>query len=245
VLTREELAARVIAQTGTPHLGEVPRESWGALLKPPAFLGQLCFGPSAGQNVRFTRPASWLGPAEAVPVDDALAEVTRRFLGAHGPATREDYGRWFGRVSPANSLQRIEALGDEVDEVSIDGARAFLPAGEARAAAEGGPPGSVRLIPAFDHYVVAAADHAERLMPKPLRARVYRQAGWLSPVLLVDGRMDGVWRHERKGKRLLVTIEPFVKVTARTRRAAEEEAERLARYVATSGSVPFIAVEWA
>jgi hypothetical protein len=46
-------------------------------------------------------------------------------------------------------------------------------------------------------------------------------------VLLVDGRMDGVWRHERRGSRLLVQIEPFVELPGWARRATEEEAERL------------------
>jgi hypothetical protein len=66
--------------------------------------------------------------------------------------------------------------------------------------------------------------------PGPFKARTYRPQGWLSPVLLVDGRMDGIWRQEAKDKRLLVTIEPFVEPPAWARRAAEAEAERLAAW---------------
>jgi hypothetical protein len=50
-------------------------------------------------------------------------------------------------------------------------------------------------------------------------------------VLLVDGRMDGVWKHERKGKRLVLTIEPFGRVPKRVRAGAEAEAERLAGFL--------------
>jgi DNA glycosylase AlkZ-like len=50
-----------------------------------------------------------------------------------------------------------------------------------------------------------------RLTRRYVAFRVYRSQGWLSPVLLVDGRMEGVWRHERKGGRLIVDIEPFAK----------------------------------
>jgi DNA glycosylase AlkZ-like len=67
----------------------------------------------------------------------------------------------------------------------------------------------------------------------PFKARVYRPQGWLSPVLLVGGRMDGVWRQETKGRRVQVTIEPFAgPLPTRVRHAAEAEAERL---VAWSG----------
>ncbi len=63
-------------------------------------------------------------------------------------------------------------------------------------------------------------------------------AGWISPVLLVDGRMEGVWRHERKGGRLIVEIEPFAEQPGWVRRVTEEEAERLARFL--GGELEFI-----
>ena len=89
----------------------------------------------------------------------------------------------------------------------------------------------VRLLPAFDQYVVTATRQAEHLLPGPFKARVYRPQGWLSPVLLVGGRMEGVWRQEVKGGRVQVTIEPFAgPPPAWARRAAEAEAERLAAF---------------
>jgi DNA glycosylase AlkZ-like len=79
--------------------------------------------------------------------------------------------------------------------------------------------------------VVTATRQAERLMPGPFKDRVYRPQGWLAPVLLVDGRMEGVWRQEARGRRLTVAIEPFAgPPPARVRRAAEAEAERLAAF---------------
>jgi hypothetical protein len=47
--------------------------------------------------------------------------------------------------------------------------------------------------------------------------------------------MDGTWRQEAKGRRLLVTIEPFTgPPPARVRKAAETEAERLAAFAGAS-----------
>jgi Winged helix DNA-binding domain len=57
-------------------------------------------------------------------------------------------------------------------------------------------------------------------------------------VLLVDGRMEGVWRHERKGGRLIVEVEPFAEQPGWVRRRVEEEAERLARFL--GGELEFI-----
>ncbi len=50
-------------------------------------------------------------------------------------------------------------------------------------------------------------------------------------MVLVDGRMAGVWKHERKGSRLTVTIEPFTKLPKWAVKAAESEAEALANFL--------------
>jgi hypothetical protein len=99
------------------------------------------------------------------------------------------------------------------------------------------PKRSIRLLPAFDQYVIGASYHAENLLPGDLRSRVYRPQGWVSPVLLLNGFMQGVWRHEIKGSRVEVVIEPFVKVPVWARRAAAQEAERLAAFLGGSLSL--------
>ena len=209
LLTRQELAARVGELTGSPELGDKLRGSWGALLKPAAALGLLCFAPNQGQQVRFTRPDTWLGGWADHDPEQALAEVTRRFLAASGPVTREDFARWWGVPSPARGGRLLERLGSEVARVEVEGTVAYALATDLPGLAEAGGSRTVRLLPAFDQYVVTATLQPERLMPGPFKARVYRPQGWLSPVLLVGGRMDGTWRQEAKGRRLLVTIEPF------------------------------------
>ena len=50
-------------------------------------------------------------------------------------------------------------------------------------------------------------------------------------MVLVDGRMDGVWRHKRNGDRLVVGVEPFADLSPAARHGVEEEAERLAGFL--------------
>jgi len=234
MLTREELAVAVSQLTGSAHVCETLRHSWGGILKPAAFRGQLCFAPSLGQNVRFTRPDQWLGGWQQEDPSHAMREITRRFLAAYAPATRDDYARWW-RMPAAAAKASIEGLGAEVTQVEVEGIRAWMLTEDVAEAAASSPPGSARLLPAFDPYVIAASPHLSHLLPGDFRGRIYRPQGWVSPVLLVDGRMDGIWRHERKGGRLIVQIEPFVALPTWARRAAEEEAERLA--VFTGGAL--------
>ena len=234
VMTREELAQKVGQLTGSRKLAaKVGYGSWGTILKPAAMTGRLCFGPSVGQRVRFTRPSSWVASrAPSMDSEAATAIVTRRFLSAYGPATYHDLARWWGGGGVSTARQWIAALGEEVRSVDLAGEQAWMLAVDAREARDLPPIRSVRLIPAFDQYVIGASRHAEHLLPGDLRSRVYRQQGWISPVLLVNGFIHGVWHQEKiKGSRVDAVIEPFLKVPAWTRSGAEEEAERLAAFL--------------
>jgi uncharacterized protein YcaQ len=228
-LSREALADEVARITGSAKLGSQLRSGWGSVLKPAAYRGSLCFAQSDGQRVRFTRPDTWLGTWSEHDPEAAVLETARRFIAAAGPVTREDYARWWG-VQPAEGGRVLRRLGDELVPVEVEGDAAWVLAKQADEIGESAPVPSVRLLPAFDQYVVMATRHAERLMPGPFKDRVYRPQGWLSPVVLVDGRMAGVWRQEAKGRRLLVTVEPFAKLGPRATRGVAEEAERLAAW---------------
>jgi hypothetical protein len=107
----------------------------------------------------------------------------------------------------------------------------WLLAADVKAATTCRPAHAVRLLPAFDQYVVASTRQADHLLPGPHRARVYRPQGWLSPVILVDGQMAGVWKHERKGSRVTVTVEPFTKLPKPVKEGVEQETARLATFL--------------
>jgi hypothetical protein len=157
--------------------------------------------------------------------------VARRYLDAYGPATYHDLARWWSGGGVSTARQWIASLGEEVSPVELDGAKAWMLTDHVRKIRELASKRSIRLLPGFDQYVVGASYHAERLLPGDLRHRVFRPQGWISPVLLVNGRMEGVWRHVIKGSRVEVVIEPFVEVPAWVRRVAGHEAERLAAFL--------------
>jgi hypothetical protein len=224
-LTREALAAAVGVRTGevAAKLGG----GFGDLLKPAAFTGDLLFADSDGRRVRFARPADWLGGFAAEDGEAAARAVVRTYLAAYGPAPREQFQRWFGMTSPAEAGRWLATLGDEVTELDAG----WMLAADAEEAATATPAGVVRLLPAFDHYVVAAPRGADAVLPAAHRAAVYRPQGWLSPVVLLDGRMLGVWSHELRGDALAVAVEPFAKLASDVTGGIEAEAARLAAFL--------------
>jgi uncharacterized protein YcaQ len=231
ILSREELAVVVEDVTGDASVAENIRFSWGSYLKPASFRGHLCFAPSDGGRVRMTSPATWLrDPIERPEPADALREVGRRFLSAYAPATADDLGIWsgFGRAR----VRRILAeLGDEAVEVDVGGEQCLVLARDLRAIAAAETPDVARLLPAFDPWVAGASRTSGAFVDPAHRARIYRPQGWFSPVVLVNGRMVGVWRHERKGRQLVVELELFGRLPAWACTQLESEAGRLVGFL--------------
>jgi hypothetical protein len=164
------------------------------------------------------------GPWEEPNAAEAVAVVVHRFLDAFGPATTDDFARWWG-VVPADGKRAVRPLAGELVEVDVDGSPAWLtPAGAEAVAATRLLRGHVRLVPAFDTYVLAPHSHRRHAWPEGLHDRISRKAGWITPALLVDGRVAGVWSHERRGDAVAVEIEALTPLSKRVRAAAEAHA---------------------
>lgn len=228
-LTRDELADRIAAITGHAHLGEQLRSGWAAVLKPAANQGLLCQGPPRGTNVTFTDPARWLG-ADGTAGDDpdpdaAMTTVMASFLDTYGPATRDDLARWLG-VTPKTARLVLAAHGVDLVEVDVAGHRAWMTPTGAAAAAAAGRPGGVQLLPGFDPYVLAPISHRAHTIPDGRLDAVSRTAGWISPVLLVDGRVAGTWEADTTGDTTTVTVTPFAELSTAVVDAARTHLEQ-------------------
>jgi hypothetical protein len=239
-MTREQFAVAMAAHTGVDAL--VPaliESSWGGPLEPSAFRGDLCFGPNRGRNVAFVHPHDWLGGWCEIEPRDALRAVIRRYLSVYGPATPRDFGRWWG-AGATLSTKGFKELGDELEAVAVEGWKAFalrstLESMESRSAT-----GSVRLLPMFDAYVHGLLNY-DQLLPAAVRRLVFRPQGWVSAVVLVDGRISGVWEYTVKPSRTIVTVRMFAAPTAHVRDAIVVEAERLNDFLDTAVAVDFAA----
>jgi hypothetical protein len=133
----------------------------------------------------------------------------------------------------------VEALGDAVIEVEVDGLRAFARANDLDAIESTKPTrGAVHLLGGFDPLIVGGGLR-EQLIPPAHLKRVSRTAGWISPVVLVDGVAAGVWDARQAGKVLTVTVEPFGTLTASLRKGIAAAAERVATAQGLSATVGY------
>jgi hypothetical protein len=224
--TREELAAAVSTRRGLRRLAEGLGSSWGTLLKPLAWQGDLCFGPSRDGRVTFMRPedasSHWAG---VLNPDEAAPGAIVSYLAAFGPATIDAFGNWltggwFGKRQPRTWFA---ALGDRVAEIEVDGERAYALEEDIDDLASARPTSAVRLLPGFDQYVLGPGTADGRVVPSPRRAAVSKQSGWISPVVVAGGVVCGTW--ELDGDQVRVAW--FREAGRLPRRALETEVARL------------------
>ena len=89
--TRAALRER-LERAGIPNL----QHSMIHLIFGAAIRGRIVRGPMVGRQHAFALVRDWL-PASPPPARDvALAELARRYLAGHGPATESDLARWAG-----------------------------------------------------------------------------------------------------------------------------------------------------
>jgi hypothetical protein len=229
VLTRAELAQRLGRVMKRPDLAERVMGTWGAVIKPAAYWGKLCFGPNRGRNVTFVSPREWMGPWVDVDGTEALAELALRYVDTYGPSTRDDYTRWLG-VEAKIGRRGFDAIASKLVAVDVEGLDAWLTPAAAASITKRSPRSTVRFLPAFDPYVVGVLRHLDRLLPDAsLRARVSRTAGWISPTIAVDGRIVGVWRHDRIRGGVELTVETFVDLPRDEEQAVEVQRATMSR----------------
>ena len=230
-LTRGELIEAVIARRGYGHLGDALRSGWGTLLKPYAWQGDLCFGPSQGNRVTFTTPKTassrWAGVPEP---DDAAPVAIASYLRAYGPANADAFGRWIGSGRIGKRLVRtwFEALGPRLAEVEVGGERAYVLAEDLDDLRSTKPTRTLRLMPGFDQFVLGPGTDDGHVVPPHRRRAVSKQSGWIAPVVLVGGVARGTWGVAND--RVLVSW--FKEAGAIRRSALQGEVERISGILA-------------
>ncbi|MGY0499061.1 winged helix DNA-binding domain-containing protein [Nocardia sp. FBN12] len=233
VLTRDELVAAVLAEPGFAHLGEQLRSGWGAVLKPLAWQGALCHGPARGTKVTFTAPADHAPGWKGLPDPDVAAPLLiSAYLGAYGPATPAAFDAWLSRNSVRKTVLRawFATMGDALTEVDVDGRTGWIPSEFVDDLAAATLEGHVHLLGPFDQYVLGPGTADTALLPAEHRSKVSRTAGWISPLVLVDGRIAGTW--EQVDDQVVPTMFDAHKLSKRELSAA---VKRLAEALGGSG----------
>jgi hypothetical protein len=211
-LDRDRLRDRVGA-AGVPTQGQ----AFVHLLALASIRGLIVRGPIAAGKHAFVLVREWLGSPRPVAREVALAELARRYLAGHGPATEDDLARWAGlplRDARAG-LAAIAAQLRERDDGLVDLKRRSPAA----------PLPAPRLLGSFEPVLLGWTSR-ESLLGE-FDALVV-SGGIFRAFALVRGRAVATWTMTRQG----MELRPFRRISRPDREALEADAAEVLRYLA-------------
>jgi DNA glycosylase AlkZ-like len=159
-----------------------------------------------------------------------LATLIERYLAGFGPASAADFASWSGlRLTDTKRAWSSLEVEGKLREVSAAGYRLWMLQSQVDRVDEAySGTHVVRLLPAFDAYLLGYRDR-DLVVPPERRGDIFH-GGQTVPVVIVDGSAKGVWRYERKGRRLSIGVRAFEPPGSEVWELIAEEAEEIGRF---------------
>jgi hypothetical protein len=195
-LTRAELA-QVLHDGGISASG--PR--LGYLMMHAELDGLICSGALRGKQHTYALLDERVPASSPLDLDEALAELARRYFAGHGPATLRDFAWWSGlRIGDART--GVELARDKLESGTVDGTTYWSADSTPVAAA---PSSEAHLLPNYDEYLVAYKDHGIVFDPALREGQdVERVLG--GHIVVVNGMVVGGWRRSVRAREAIVEM---------------------------------------
>ena len=225
--TQQDLLARA-KQKASKGMRVWLQYAWSAM-RPAILQGLIVYAEPRGGEATFVRVDQWLPKQKPIDPADAQLELATRYLTAFAPATHRDFTKWSG-LPTSVTKPAFDRLGPGLEAVTVDGERSFVLRRDLAELSAARPTSSPTLLPSFDTFLLAHAVKDHLVEPRFYK-RVYRNQGWLSPVVIVNGRIVAVWFLEERAKSFVVDVQPFSPLDAKVRRGIAQEADALGTFL--------------
>ena len=190
--------------------------------------GFVCSGPPRGTEHTYVLVDETLppGPSDLLTGDDALRELTRRFVSGHGPTTDRDLARW-STLTLKQIRSALTDLSGVLECIEVDGHTLWFDPQVPARTTEGH---AAYLLPTFDEVCLTySATGFPRRSPDAARQRLFAEAG--GGIVLAHGEDVGIWKRVVSTKEVRVTVRPDAALGHDEVTAIGEAAQRLADFV--------------
>lgn len=147
----------------------------------------VCSGPAEGKKQTYALLAQRVPVKKTLKKEDALYQLAIRYFTSHGPATLQDFVWWSG-LKITDARKAVESVKPQFLSEIIDGSTYLFPDIHASES-----PSSIHLLPAYDEFLISYKDRSASLTPEQHK-KAASINGIFWPVVMVDGRMKGLWK---------------------------------------------------
>jgi hypothetical protein len=221
-MTRQELM-EVIDKSGIP----TGNQRGYHLLAWAAQTGITCFGPKHDKQHTFVLLDEWLPKSKILNRDEALAELAKRYFTGHGPATLSDYVWWSGLSVSEARFGLNEIKSDLIQEKIAGSIYWILRTNKTKVINNY----HVFLLPGFDEYLLGYKERSAIINSTDFIKVNPGLNGMLSPTIIINGRVVGVWKRIIKKNSVIINLQPFRKFTENETEYISSTADRYGKFL--------------
>jgi hypothetical protein len=158
--------------------------------------------------------------------DAALAELARRYVMSHGPATAADLANWSG-LTLTDARRGITAAEPAILHEEVNGQTYWFTDGPL-------PPRSpspmAHLLSIYDEYTIGYRDR-RAIVSAEDGARLATMGNALQNVIVIDGRIVGTWRRTWKQDKVMIKSNPVRILSESERKAVFIAIQKYSRFL--------------
>jgi hypothetical protein len=204
------------------------------LLQRAALARLICQGVMRGKNPTFFLLDELIPKTQPLTREEALAELARRYFTSRGPATIRDYIWWSG-LSSADANLGLDSVKSRLIQETREGRVTWLARSRKKTTTT---PITACLLPGFDEYLLSYQDRSASMDVKRLRT-LTPSNGMLPPTMAINGRVAGTWKRKFKKDKAVITLKPFIPLSAAEQRGVLTAAHRYGDFLEMA-----VEVEW-
>jgi hypothetical protein len=185
----------------------------------------VCSGADLGRETSYALLDDRVPSSARRDRGEALAALARTYFASRGPASLEDFAWWSG-LAMGEARAALAEISAGLEESQAEGLSLWRAPSKPVASV---PRRSLRLLPAFDEYLLSYADRSAAITDENHRLAVSNN-GIFRPTIVKGGTVVGTWARVRKKDGLSVETRFFLDPGKAPTRAIKEEAERYLRF---------------
>ncbi|MHC1782234.1 MAG: winged helix DNA-binding domain-containing protein [Anaerolineaceae bacterium] len=188
--------------------------------------GLVCSGPEKNGKPTYALLEEQVPKPPDLTREEALAKLAGRYFASHGPATLPDFTWWSG-LPIRDARRALELVRSNLISETIDGQVYWFDESVSVPAPEGE---IVKTLPAYDEYIISYTDRGASLTSENAVKAVSRN-GIFYPVIVVDGRVIGIWKRTTKKDKVVIETELFVLTDETSMALIEKEFLNFGRFM--------------
>lgn len=185
----------------------------------------ICSGPMQGSKQTYMLLDERVPERKTLAQEEALAELATRYFTAHAPATLQDFVWWTG-LSVALAKKAIASIESTLKIIKAGENEYYVMKSWRMPAVKD----AVYLLPAFDEYMISYKDRSAVIDPKHYKKTITSN-GIFWPTVVINGKIEGLWKRVVKGDTVKVETDMFGKVSKAVKEQVQAEAARVAAFL--------------